>query len=465
MERKIDLQTERKAGLLYFFLVGIIVLGIMSIVACSDDISNTGDIIPSTPTNLIATAGDEQVALSWDNVPGTTSYTIYWSTSTGVTKDNCEGEIPEAKNPCIHRDLTNDTIYYYVVTAENSNGESDESTEVGAKPSYAPYLNKVTATIPVNDGPYGTAVTPDGEYLYVTDGLGNSVSVIRTSDNTVIGTILVGNNPYGVAVTPDGEYVYVANTNSHTVSVIRTSDNTVTGTIPVGDNPYGVAITPDGEYVYATNPSYDVEVDSIVTVIRTSNNTVTKTIPVGDDPMAIVISPDGNYVYVANANGHTISVIQTSENVVADTILINEEDGPPYYAFPNGLTITPDGNYLYVGHYEWTGDQFNKRISVIRTSDNSKIAEISSRVCYPFSMAVTPNGRYVYAAHPLDNEVSVIRTSDNTVVDTISVGNGPMGVVINPDGTEVYVANTHDHTVTIIGDDPPRSLIPPPPPS
>ena len=39
---------------------------------------------------------------------------------------------------------------------------------------------------------------------------------------------------------------YVANYGSDNVSVIDTSNNTVVATVPVGSNPYGVAITPNG---------------------------------------------------------------------------------------------------------------------------------------------------------------------------------------------------------------------------
>ena len=59
----------------------------------------------------------------------------------------------------------------------------------------------------------------------------NKVSVIRTSDNTVVATIKVGEWPWGIAMTPSGEYVYVSSIADDTVSVIRTVDNFVTTTI------------------------------------------------------------------------------------------------------------------------------------------------------------------------------------------------------------------------------------------
>src|SRR5208283_2426515 len=65
--------------------------------------------------------------------------------------------------------------------------------------------------------------------------------------NTVIATITVGTEPDGVAVTPNGDYVYVTNSGSDSVSVISTASNSVTATIPVGGYPVGVAVTPDGK--------------------------------------------------------------------------------------------------------------------------------------------------------------------------------------------------------------------------
>ena len=94
----------------------------------------------------------------------------------------------------------------------------------------------------VGDEPWGVAVTPSGEHVYVANFRDDNVSVMRTSDNTVIDTVNVGLSPRGVAVTPDGDRVYVVNIEDDTVSVIRTFDNTVLAIIGVGDAPIGFGI-------------------------------------------------------------------------------------------------------------------------------------------------------------------------------------------------------------------------------
>ncbi len=100
---------------------------------------------PSTPESVLATGGNGVVRLSWGNASessqdtlesagGGTTYNIYWSTTAGVVKKTGT-KISGADNPYYHNGLSNNTTYYYVVTAENQYGESNESAEVSAKPS------------------------------------------------------------------------------------------------------------------------------------------------------------------------------------------------------------------------------------------------------------------------------------------------------------------------------------------
>ena len=53
----------------------------------------------------------------------------------------------------------------------------------------------------------------------------------------MVKTVKVGSQPTGVAVTPNGNYVYATNYGSNTVSVIKTSNNTVVKTVKVGGKP------------------------------------------------------------------------------------------------------------------------------------------------------------------------------------------------------------------------------------
>ena len=111
--------------------------------------------------------------------------------------------------------------------------------------------------------------------------------------------------PSDVAVTPDGEYAYVTSTsqNNSAVSVISTTTNKVTATIKV-DGSNGVAITPDGKYAYVTSqfsepPNID---ENFVSVISTVSNKVTAKIPLSGSPTGLALTPNGEFAYVAEGD-------------------------------------------------------------------------------------------------------------------------------------------------------------------
>ncbi|MBI5192800.1 MAG: hypothetical protein HZA08_05095 [Nitrospirae bacterium] len=93
----------------------------------------TSGSVPAAPANIAATAGDGKATISWDAVSGATSYNIYWSTTSGVTKTTGT-KISGVTTPYSHTGRTNGITYYYVVTAVNGYGESSESVQVSAKP-------------------------------------------------------------------------------------------------------------------------------------------------------------------------------------------------------------------------------------------------------------------------------------------------------------------------------------------
>ena len=91
--------------------------------------------IPAPPTGLAAVSGDGQVTLNWIASLRATNYNIKRSTVSG------SGYVTVgSRTTTLFTDtgLSNGTTYYYVVTAQNSVGESDNSAQVNAIPTAAP---------------------------------------------------------------------------------------------------------------------------------------------------------------------------------------------------------------------------------------------------------------------------------------------------------------------------------------
>ena len=103
--------------------------------------------------------------------------------------------------------------------------------------------NTVMDTIPVGSAPYGIAFNSDNGNLYVTNGGGNTVSVITPNNkHRHRPQYPVVQGLQGIAFNPSNGNLYaVANHHPNPVSVINGTTNTVIDTIPVGINPVGVA--------------------------------------------------------------------------------------------------------------------------------------------------------------------------------------------------------------------------------
>jgi YVTN family beta-propeller protein len=117
--------------------------------------------------------------------------------------------------------------------------------------------------------PGGIGISPDGSMAYVTytnivqPQNQSGVLVISTASNTVVNTIDVPGSPSSATVTPDGQWLYVSQP-SLGVTIIDTSTQTVTTTIP-GDA-LGVAFTADGAFAYvSSSQGSDVGVIDTVT--------------------------------------------------------------------------------------------------------------------------------------------------------------------------------------------------------
>ena len=98
--------------------------------------------VPVAPANLIATAGNTQVTLSWSASIGASSYHVKRSTTTGTGYALVSAP---ATTGYIDTGLTNGATYYYVVSALNTSGESSNSNQASAIPANA--VADVTITV------------------------------------------------------------------------------------------------------------------------------------------------------------------------------------------------------------------------------------------------------------------------------------------------------------------------------
>ncbi|MFF5075549.1 CARDB domain-containing protein [Actinoplanes sp. NPDC000266] len=251
--------------------------------------------------------------------------------------------------------------------------------------------NSVIGTIPGGDGPLNIAIAPDAKTAYVSQWSTNLLSKIDLTTNTVVKTITVGNGPRQVDFANDGQKLYVANSNSGTVSVINTATDAVSKTITVGSQPMGVYIAPHG-FAYVPNLGSDT-----VSVIDTVTDEVIKAIPVAD-PSYSAVKFDGSRVYVTSLTSGQVTMIKTSTLEVEGQI--------PDATDPQAVLMSAGA--LYIGHG-------NGGLTIIN-SDNSKTTLASPGFLRAASTA--SGGRVYFAGLGSNSRVFTAATNSFAPIDT-----------------------------------------------
>lgn len=164
---------------------------------------------PAAPTAVNAVGGANQATITWPAVSGAASYNVYWSTTTGVTTTSGT-KVAGASSPYVKTGLSAGTTYHFIVTANNSVGESAASTQVTATTNAAPPAvpatpTGITATGGANQVSLSCSAVPGATsyniYWATTSGVTTSGTKITTATTTYVQTGLAASTTYYYIVT------------------------------------------------------------------------------------------------------------------------------------------------------------------------------------------------------------------------------------------------------------------------
>lgn len=193
--------------------------------------------VPLAPTGLTATEGNFEATISWNPVGGATTYNIYWSTSSDLSSQNGT-KIEAVTSPYLHSGLSEETTYYYVVTAVNGYGESEDSAKVSVaivnnrQDIFVAMGDSITVGVSVN---YESAYVPVLSRMWGKTAVNVGVDGTRSSYGTsLINPVLQEHNPRYLTLYYGSNDVYFYD-NDQIVSnlryiIYRAKEN---GTIPV----------------------------------------------------------------------------------------------------------------------------------------------------------------------------------------------------------------------------------------
>ncbi len=252
-----------------------------------------------------------------------------------------------------------------------------------------------TLQLPGTGSPLGIAITPDGKFLWVCEGLnppstsGSEIEIIDTSTFKIVGSIPLGPLVAAtwIAMAPDGKTAYVTNNGLNhlggsqavnSILILDVAKRTVSGQIlpPVINAQRGpdrasfdrLAVSPDGTLLYAqcyfgiavfdtlTNTQVSPPPNSALPLPNISTFTVPGINP--SNETRIVFHPNGTRAYFAsdvcpapNSNSACLAVMDTKTNLIADAVPL----GSSSTTEPAGLSISSDGRYVVVKEFN-SGD-------------------------------------------------------------------------------------------------------------
>jgi YVTN family beta-propeller protein len=154
----------------------------------------------------------------------------------------------------------------------------------------------------------GIAISPDGKKVYVLSEVffhvNCLISVISTDSHTVIATIPLSSFPeldlHRIAITPNGDWAYVTDRFNKGIFVIDMNSHQVTATISLEGIPVEIVITPDGAWAYVT-----LNVGKFV-VIDINSHMVINVIKGEKREKGISIEGSHDYAYIYSIGSHKV---------------------------------------------------------------------------------------------------------------------------------------------------------------
>jgi YVTN family beta-propeller protein len=201
--------------------------------------------------------------------------------------------------------------------------------------------------------------------------------------------------------------------------------------------PYDATMRPDGSEVWIADSSED----SLIVIDR-ATDTVTHQVPVCDYAVSVAFSQDGTFA-LAVCRDNTAGVdnmvrISTSTYGVLDGIV-----GPQTYLGPGNVALDPvSGNFYMVQWYDNALHEVSADgTSVLRSAD------VGTSL---WQLVVDPDGSVVYVTDRATDQVRVIDRTTLAQVNAVTVGDDPWGIDITPDGGTLVVTCEDSHNVVVV---------------
>ena len=161
----------------------------------------------------------------------------------------------------------------------------------------------------------GIALDDANKRLYAVTKENNSLYVIDTQLKKVLAQYALGGEGYTCLLSTDKKVLYISCWGCDKVILFDTFQQKITGSISAGDHPNDMCITGNGQYLFVANAN-----DNNVSVIDTRQNKIIETLnsalypdsPAGSTTNSVSLSNDENTLYIANADNNCLAMFDIS---------------------------------------------------------------------------------------------------------------------------------------------------------
>ncbi|TKA66647.1 hypothetical protein B0A49_08633 [Cryomyces minteri] len=301
---------------------------------------------------------------------------------------------------------------------------------------------------------FGAPPISSHDRIYTGDQTSNTVTVINPSTNEVLGTIALGDerlsgtigpqyiksvNSHGLGFSRDGKYICSISVTTNTVTVIRTLDNSIVSQTFSERAPHEAFFSADNRTVWVASRG-----TSHVDIIDGIKGGIIGTITTEAGPSKVLFSPDGKLAYVNHIRSATLDIIDVEKRQVAVQITGLAD------VFSSDMMLSADGNRLWAAH------KMVGKVTVIDLQQRKIITVLDTgpETNHP-NFALINNVTHGFVTVAALDETKVYRqdlpSQSPVYVGAIkSSGIEPHGLWPSPDNTRMYIVNEHSDTVDII---------------
>lgn len=201
---------------------------------------------------------------------------------------------------------------------------------------------------------YGLAFSSDDNTLYASGGHDNMIKTydVKKGKLALKDSIVLG-KPWPEKIGIGGldvddkvqKQLYVVTREDKKLYVIDLNNKSVKSTVDLGAEGYTCKLSPDLKQLYIS--VWGAEKLLVWDVV---SKKITKEIAVGNHPNEITFSKNGKWLYVANANDNSVSVINTKQGKVVETLNAALYPNAPSGSTSNGVALSENGKTLYIAN-------------------------------------------------------------------------------------------------------------------